>query len=164
MSLTEREVVDRIRTSLRESIDACKDLAVASWRGIPYDRLRTHLILVEGACRQLFVFREDARWLVFGLKMHEVHMLAGNWLRGYSKNGIHHTWTIGQTNEMFVKLAAELIIVLGVLDRLLEQRTGTAGPILPQPVDERRLGRPAYENRAKSKRGKLLVPPKYRTA
>ena len=103
------------------------------------------------------------RSLIRGLAL---PVLAGGWLRGYTKNGVHITWTVGHKNEMFIRLAAELTVVLGVLDKLLDQRTDTTQPILPKPVDEgRRLGRPAYEVRPKSKRiGGLLLPPKYRTA
>jgi hypothetical protein len=163
MSLQESEVVDRIRTSLREAIDASKTLAIASWRGVAYEKLRTHLGLVEGACRQLAIFREDYRWLNFGMRMAICHQMAGDRLRGYTKNGIHITWTMGHQNEWFIKLAAELTYIADVLDKLVTAKTERTGPILPVPQDDgRAMGERAREVRPQGKRGSLIVPPKYR--
>jgi hypothetical protein len=148
MSLQESEVVDRIRTSLREAIDASKTLAIASWRGVAYEKLRTHLGLVEGACRQLAIFREDYRWLNFGMRMAIC---------------IHITWTMGHQNEWFIKLAAELTYIADVLDKLVTAKTERTGPILPVPQDDgRAMGERAREVRPQGKRGSLIVPPKYR--
>lgn len=158
MSLSEHEIADRMRNSLRECIDASSKLAVLSIRGKQYERLRTHLHLVEGCCRQMAAYRDDARWLPFGMFMSNCHKLAGDWLRGHVKNGVLVVWSPGHMNQMFVQLATELTVVFEHLDKLVTAATGTTGPILPAPpAEERRVGRPGF-----LRRSKLIVPASYR--
>jgi len=162
MSLHESDIMDRLRSSTREAIQACRELSVQSRRGSPYETLRDNLVLIEGCCRQMAIYRDDGRWLPFGVFAANIHQRAGDWLRGYVKNGVHIIWTPGHINEAFVKLAGELAVVLEGLENLAVMKTGRRGPILPAtPAEERRMGRPAFDNRPK-KAQTLLLPPKYR--
>lgn len=144
MSLKESDVADRMRQSLREAIQACKELAVRSKKGSPYSNLRDALVVIEGCCRQMAVFREDATWLPFGVMMAECHRRAGGWLRGYTKNGVHIVWTPGHLNEMFVMLAGNLQGIAEVLDQKVTAKTNRVGIILPaSPGPTRRTGAPS---------------------
>lgn len=156
--LTELEVLDRLRESLREAVDACKDLAIRKQRQeAPYARLREHLRLIEGCCRQLGAFRGDTRWLPIGMMMGESHKSAGKWLRGYKKNGVHIVVAVGQMNEMFTRLGGNLMAIGVAVDRLAHERTDTTGPILPAaPAEERRIGRPSFETQ--KKKPTLILP------
>ena len=80
--LTEIEILDRMRSSLREAIQCANILASSPRKGPTYNKLREHLGLVEGCCRQMSAWREDTRWLPIGRLMAECHQKAGNWLRG----------------------------------------------------------------------------------
>jgi len=160
MSLTEPEIMSRMRSALVDAIEASKRLAIRSRLGQPYEMLRSNLLIIEGCCRQMAAFRGDYRWLPIGIAMAECHARAGGWLRGYTKNGIHIVLTAGHTNEAFVKLAAVLTTTLTGIDRLESQKTGALGPILPEtPPEERREGRPAL-----TRKSSLLLPAKYATA
>jgi len=168
--LLEHEILDRMRTSLREAIQASNDLAVRSRGGEAYDRLRDNLALVEGACRQMAMWRGDSRWLPFGMEMAEAHRRAGGWLRGYTKRVgntvVFIAWRAGTLNEAFVKLSAQLAMILDILDKMEKAKTGRVGIILPQTApEERRFGRPtlARPDRYSRKRG-LILPPRYRQA
>jgi hypothetical protein len=159
MSLTEPEVLDRLRTSLAEAIQASKDLAVRSRYGLPYQRLRDHLALIEGCCRQMAAFRGDGTWLPFGIYMAECHKRAGGWLRGYTSAGIHITYTPGQINQVFVTLAAQLTAIKDAVETKSDAKTGQLGPVLPAtPTEERRVGRPAFGTAPKSK---LILPRRF---
>lgn len=160
MSLTESEVIDRMKTSLGEAIQASSDLAVRSEGGRPYARLRDNLALIEGCCRQMAMFRGDGSWLPFGVYMAECHKRAGGWLRGYTKNGMHIVYAPGHLNEAFVSLAAQLTAIRQAVDVKQTAKTGTLGPVLPAtPSEERRVGRPAFSNKAK--RSALILPRRY---
>lgn len=131
--LTETEVIDRMRTSLREAIQASADLAVKSRKGPSYNKLREHLGLVEGACRQLAAFREDARWYNIGRLMAECHQKAGGWLRGWKdpKTGHRHHWRAGEKNRLFLMLEANLKAIDKAAETLRTAKTGRVGMILP---------------------------------
>lgn len=161
MSLQEAEVVDRLRSSIKEAIQASKDLSVRSRMGSPYDRLRDNLVMIEGCCRQMaLLYREDASWLPFGMYMAECHKRAGGWLRGYIKNGVHIRVADGQINEMFTTLAVQLEAILAAVEIKFTAKTGRVGSILPpRPAEERRMGRPAFAPRKKSS---LIIPARYR--
>lgn len=143
--LTETEVVDRLKTSLRIAGEAAMDLSIASRRGPIYSRLREHLLLIEGSCRQLSAMREDTRWLEIGVAMHKAHDMAGGWLRGYKHptTGMRVHFSAKTRNPLFVKLSHNLAMMLVGADSLLTRRTGMRGPILPGlPAYERRVGAP----------------------
>lgn len=155
--LTENEVLDRMRTSLGEAIQASRDLAIRSRYGAPYQRLRDHLSLIEGCCRQMAAFRGDATWLPLGIMMAECHKRAGGWIRGYSHQGVHIVMAPGQTNEVFLSLASKLSLMLGVVNAHAAAKTGTLGPVLPaKPLEERRVGRPAFSPPAR--KPALILP------
>lgn len=144
--LTEPEVLDRLKTAIGEAIQASKDLSIRSRYGLPYQRLRDNLVLIEGCCRQMGAFRGDASWLPFGVYMGECHKRAGGWLRGYHHNGIHIVYTPGVINQVFVKLAQQLTAILEVVEMKSTAATGQLGPVLPEtPSEERRMGRPAFK-------------------
>lgn len=161
--LTEVEILSRLRASLGEAIQASKDLAIKSRVGSPYSRLRDHLALIEGCCRQMAMWRGDYRWLPFGVAMANCHKRSGDMLRGHLEDGVFIPWSTGVINQNFVKLGAELGVVLEYLNTMATAKTGTLGPILPAtPAEERRVGRPAFQNMAK-RTPKLILPPRYRT-
>lgn len=158
--LTEQEVIDRMITSLREAMDASKALAVKSRKGPEYHKLREHLGLIEGCCRQLAAFREDSRYLNLGLVMEECHKSAGGWLRGYRVNGVKVMVAPGQLNEMFVRLYVNLEGILKGVDDMIRAKTQARGPIIVGLAPEtRRIGRPAFDNKPK-----LILPAKYAKA
>lgn len=159
--LTEQEVIDRMITSLREAMDASKALAIKSVRGPDYKKLREHLSLIEGCCRQLAAFREDTNYLNLGLRMEECHKAAGGWLRGYRKKGVKIMIAPGQMNEMFIRLYVNLEGILKGVSDMLNAKTGARGPIIVGlPQEMRRLGRPAFPSTA-PKAPALILPPKY---
>jgi hypothetical protein len=143
--LTEIEVIDRLRTSLRECIQCAANLAVTSRKGPEYNKLREHLHLVEGAARQLAVFRQDARWYNVAALMAQCHQKAGGWLRGWKdpRNGQRHHFNIGEKNRLFLMLEANLKAVDKAAELLRTQKTGRVGVILPNtPNMGRRIGTP----------------------
>ena len=154
--LTEHEILDRMKQSLRECMDASRDLAQHSRKGPSYKRLREHLSLVEGCCKQLAVFREDARYLNIGLMMEECHKKAGSWLRGYKVNGVRIVIAPGQINEMFARLYVNLEAMLAGLDLMTNAKTGVRGPIVPEPEQHRRIGRAV--NGYTPSQGGILLP------
>lgn len=161
MSLHEPEIIDKLRVSLGEAIQACKGLAIKSRIGSPYDRLRNALHDAEGCCRQMAMWRGDYRWLAFGVAMANCHKRSGDMLRGHLKDGVFIPWGPGIINENFINLGAELGVILAYLDTMATAKTGTLGPILPQmPAEERRFGRPAFQN-MQPRKTKLILPPRY---
>ncbi len=134
-ALTEIEIFDRMRESLRVSVQACHDLATLPAKGPNYDILRRHLKLVEGCCRQANYWRQDSRWLPIGLMMEEAHRRAGDWLRGLKMpDGSRRHLVAGELHPHFVKLAENLKAMLVMCERLKTARTGRRGIILPQPM------------------------------
>ncbi len=154
----EQEVMDRLRTSLMDAMEACKELAVYSRKGQPYDTLRKNLELAEGCCRQRGAFRGDSRWLPIGRVLGEAHKRSGDWLRGWKDpiTGARVMTAPGRVNKLFLMLAANLISIYEGADRLATSRTNTLGPILPDlPNETRRIGRPAFDVKPKSS---LILP------
>ena len=143
--LTEPDVILQMKHSLREAGQAALDLSVTSRKGPAYHKLREHLLLVEGCCRQLSVMREDTRWLNIGMAMHKAHELSGGWLRGFKHpiTGKRIAVAFGQKNILFIKLAENLAFLHTGAEEMLTKRTGILGPILPAiPTAERRVGAP----------------------
>lgn len=159
--LSEQEVIDRMITSLREAMDASRELAIKSVRGPNYKRLREHLGLIEGCCKQLAAFRGDSRYLNLSLVMEQCHKRAGDWLRGYREDGVRIIYAPGEMNKMFVMLYVNLEGILRGVSEMLHAKTGTAEPIVPKIVETRREGRPAFTLPSAKVAPKLIVPPKY---
>jgi hypothetical protein len=168
LGLQETEILDRLRQSTKEAVDSCKIISVSWERGSAYENLRDNLHMIDGCCRQMAMYRDDARWLPFGVFAANMHQRAGDWLRGYKDNGVlvtYYTQTKDRQrplNAAFIKLAAELTVILEGLEKLAVMKTGIRGMILPAtPSEERRAGRPGFVNT--SKNPGLIIPGKYRT-
>lgn len=157
-ALTEVEIFDRMMSSLKIAAECCDVLAKSSRKGPTYNRLREHLALIEGCCRQASAWREDTRWLGIGMMMAEAHKRAGGWLRGYKDpiTGLRVKTEVGQMNQLFVMLAANLRGLYDQVQLLKTKKTGTMGAILPEtPRAERRSGAPVGWRASK---GGILLP------
>lgn len=157
-ALTEVEIFDRMATSLREAAECCDILAKSSRKGPTYNRLREHLALIEGCCRQASTWREDTRWLGIGLIMAECHKKAGGWLRGYKDplTKVRQRTPVGEMNMLFVMLAVNLRGLYGQVEKLKTAKTGVMGMILPEtPAAARQSGAPVGWRASK---GGVLLP------
>ncbi len=162
MSLHEADILDRLRQSTKEAIDHCKTISVSWERGEAYSKLRDNLHEIDGCCRQMAMWRGDYRWLPFGVFAANMHQRAGDWLRGYVDDGVMVLYSPGTLNKAFVKLAAELGVILEGLETLVTMKSGLLGAVLPpKPSEERRSGRPGFVH--KTKKPALIIPAKYRT-
>lgn len=129
--LTETEIFDCIRSNARLAAEHCDDLARQPREGETYDRLRTELKLIEGACRQASAWRGDTRWLPLGLAMEEAHCRAGDWLRGCKVMGQRIRLAERHNFECFTALAKNLRTVAASMEKLQHARTNRRGMILP---------------------------------
>lgn len=132
-ALTEREIFDCLSTNFRLAAEDCEKLAVSPVRGAIYYSLREKLELLEGACRQASVWRQDTRWLQIGLMMAEAHKRAGDWLRGVKMPG--HMGRVrladGHIHPLFKRLAENLRAGEAKSTELRDKKTGRVGMILP---------------------------------
>ena len=150
--LTETEIVDRMRASFRSAIKhslALADLALAKLPvdGPSYPALRDELQLIEGCARQMSAWREDSRWLQFGLHAAECHRRSGNWLRA------KHPY------KLFRELATALEAMMRATDRLRLTRTNSIGAILPEPLPTNRERRQVQVSK-----GGIIFPPGFPAA
>lgn len=129
--LTEREIFDRLKGCLSEAARDCDFIAIQPSSGFYFERLRKNLKLAEGCCRQAAHWREDARWLVPGLKLEHAHQIARGWLHFPSV----------KAKKMFHTLAAALRQMKADIVRLETMATGVAGTILPAGIDVARSSR-----------------------
>lgn len=118
--LTEAEILDRLRSTLRQAIEHCEMLANLPARGPTYNAFRHELLDIEGCCRQMCYWRGDTRWLPIGLMMEEAHKRAGHWLRKHFPR------------PLFLKLAENLKALLIQCENTATKATGVIGPILPE--------------------------------
>lgn len=134
-ALTEREIFDCLSTNFRLAAEACERLAVIKRTGPTYSDLRDKLELLEGACRQAAVWRQDARWLQIGIMMAEAHKRAGDWLRGIKVAGspVRIKVADGHRHPLFLKLAENLRAGELKAIELRDKKTGRVGVILPRP-------------------------------
>ena len=131
-ALTEIEIFDCMAENLRLAAQDCELLATEPMKGFIYDRFRKSLKLVEGACRQASVWRQDTRWLPIGVQMSECHKRAGDWLRGVVQPDGHRApIPFGQKHPLFLKLAEILRALLKQVGSLRTSATGRTGMILP---------------------------------
>lgn len=109
-------------SSLGEAADHCKALAVQQNRikGQRYVKLREHLHLFEGCCRQAAAWRGDTRWLPLGHLAMDAHKRCGDWLRS-RQQGPH-----------FLKLAENLLLLRKAAQEMKDRATGKLGLILPE--------------------------------
>lgn len=139
--LSEREILDQLKSSLKESADYAYQLSIGK-RGKIYPKFMKAMGLAEGACRQIGHWREDARWFPFGLQIHDAQQRCGRWLREH------------QPAAKFAKLAEILREALKQAHALETKRTSKVGMILPKAKAADRESRPV------SMSG-LVLPPGY---
>lgn len=127
---TEHEIIECLKENLRLAAENADRLARHE-RGPVYVDLRRQLKLVEGACRQMAGWREDARWLPFGVKVGDARLRCGKWLRER------------QPEWRFRGLAEILRFAHTQALDLERKRTGRVGILLPpvQPAPIRTEGR-----------------------
>lgn len=156
-SLTETEIFDCLATNFRLAAQHADDLARLPAKGPTYRLFRDELKLIEGACRQASVWREDTRWLKIGLMMAEAHKRAGGWLRGIkAPDGSKRSLRAGELHPLFTHLADNLRAGLAAADRVRTAATGRIGMILPEVArGPHRDTRPAGWNATPSG---LIVP------
>lgn len=132
-ALTETEIFDCLKTNFRLAAEHCENLAKLPRKGPSYVRLRESLKLVEGACRQAAMWRDDTRWLRIGLMMAEAHDRAGTWLRGIKRpNGQRVKLAEGHMHPLFMKLAEHLRTLAVKAEDFRTRSTGRTGILLPQ--------------------------------
>lgn len=119
--LRESEIMERLVTSFREAAEHCEALALQQNRvaGQRYVKLREHLMLIEGACRQAAMWRDDSRWLQIGVYASDCHKKCGDWLRFKTRG------------RMFGKLAENMRMMLKAAQEMKDRATGVRGAILP---------------------------------
>ena len=136
--LAEHEVLDRLHTEFGAAARDCELLARLPARGPTYNRFRHTLRVIEGHCRVMGFYREDARWLPLGIAMAEAHKRAGNWLRTHPR-----TENSNLAHPLFLWLAENLRAGAKACERLQTKATGRRGMILPKTRSEvRTAGRP----------------------
>ncbi len=127
MFVSEREIISCMKENFRLSAECCDLLAVVPARGLVYERLRAHLSLIEGCCRQVAWYRGDTRWLPMGMLMEQAHRRSGNWLRTMPR-----TENVNTAHPLFLKLAENLRAGQRMAERLETAATGKLGLILPE--------------------------------
>jgi len=125
--ITEREVFATLKENFRLAAEACELLATVPARGPVYDGFRRRLQLLEGCCRQIGWYRQDARWLELGLMMEKAHRISGHWLRTMPR-----TTTENDAHPLFKKLAENLRAGEKSAQALETKATGVRGLILPR--------------------------------
>lgn len=131
--LTEAEIFDCLTTNFRLAAEDCEKLARSPRKGPTYQSLRDKLELLEGACRQASVWRQDTRWLDIGLYMAKAHDLSLEWLRGIRAGpGLPRVKLApGHIHPLFVKLAENLRAAQAKAEQFRTKATGKIGTILP---------------------------------
>lgn len=132
--LTEVEVWDRLRTSLRAAIDLSKKLAFIPAQGPNYQQLIIELQYVEDASRQMGAMRSDMRWHRFGYEMASFHQRAGDIIRSYG------------ARQIFLRMAKTMEFMLARVDELKTAKTGRLGMILPKVQALHRDTRPVHHS------------------
>ena len=132
-ALTEREIFDCLSTNFRLAAEDCEKLARSPRKGAAYSSLRDRLELLEGACRQASVWRQDTRWLSIGMCMAEAHKRAHGWLMGIKiEGGPRIKIAPGHMHPLFLKLAGNLRLGQKKAEELRDKRTNRVGMILPE--------------------------------
>ncbi len=132
-NLTEHELWDHLRTTLRSAINHCGLLATLPSMGPTYNAMITELAEIEGSARMLGFYRRDARWNAFSLEMERFHQRIGDAIRA------HNARTI------FLHMQGMMQGALDVAEKVKDAKTGRRGPILPvvKPGPHRET-RPVY--------------------
>lgn len=160
MNVTESEILSLLHQTFRIAAEHCDALAVLPARGPTYRALCRELQTAENCCRQVAYYRQDTRWLTFGMYMEGAHKRAGNWLRDRSMPRTHNS---NLAHPLFVKLAENLRYGLERVEELQNKKTGIVGMILPavKPAPTRTSGRLIQVRRS---HGSLILPPGYEAA
>lgn len=123
--LTEAEILTRHSQSLKEAKDQClwlsqnADPDKIAPRARRYRGLQQALKELEGTCRQLAQFRQDARWIKLGV-------LYAKAMRTVTKIYEHQNWLA------FKELTQLFDNGIVRMEELATAKTGTVGPILPK--------------------------------
>lgn len=165
-ALSESEIFGCLSTNFRLAAEDAEKLAVLHRKGPTYRRFRDELDLIEGACRQASVWRQDTRWLQIGLLMAAAHKNAGEWLRGIKVEGqpMRVPLAPGHKHPLFMRLAETLRACQILAENLRDKKTGRVGMILPKPkaAPIRTQGRPSQillpAHLCQTKSG-LILPP-----
>lgn len=119
-NLSETDIFDRLRTSLRAAIQHTKDLAFLPAQGPTYLKLIEELKLIEGAARQAQFWRQDMRWGVVANEMEAFHQKIGQAIRSH------------QARRIFLRMAEMMQFFLDRANELQNAKTGRMGAILPK--------------------------------
>lgn len=139
--LTEKEILLCLKENLRLAAEGCDKLASGD-RGTVYIEFRAQMKLIEGCCRQMSGWREDTRWLPFGLKVAEAQQKCGRWIRERQPG-----WRFKGLGEILRNAYVQAL-------ELETKRTGRSGIILPKPAPLIRDSRPVSQ---------IILPPGYNT-
>lgn len=118
--LSEHEIWDRLRTSLRTAIDLCGRLAIEPGQGPNYLQMIKELEMLEGASRQFAFCRSDIRWTKFGFEMHRFRQRIGDAIRA------HHS------RDIFLHMQKMMRQGLVIADKMKDAKTGRLKAILPK--------------------------------
>lgn len=122
--LSENEIVSRHIQALGECRGACQELGrhadpdYLALKGGHYRQLKQSLEALEGTCRQLSMFREDARWLALG-------MIYAKTLRIAQRAYVEERWS------KFTALIGMFHNGLVQMNDLKDRATGRIGSIIP---------------------------------
>ena len=119
---SEQEIKDCWRTNMLSAASEARLLVILPAQGATFVRMREHLSLAEGACRQMAHWREDARWLYLAPKMEQLHQMTRLMI-------VSH-----YASPLFTILAHLLEKLVSAADLLENKKTGRVGMILPEPL------------------------------
>lgn len=132
-TLTEHEIWNHLRETLRSAISHCGQLAILPAMGATYRAMITELQDIEGSARMFGFYRRDARWNAFSLEMAAFHRRIGDAIRA------HHARTIFKTMQGMMQGA------LDYAEKVQSAKTERRGPILPKlKAAAHRDTRPVY--------------------
>lgn len=159
-ALSEIEIFSCLTENLRLAAEDAESLARSPEKGAIYNQFRQRLLLIEGACRQASLWRQDTRWLPLGKLMAEAHQKAGGWLRGYKdEHGQRVQFAEGVRNPLFLMLAENLRAAHKGAQHLKDNATGRRGMILPDVLPgPHRDTRPVSLSGLNVSKGGLIVP------
>ena len=159
-ALTEVEIFDCLTSNLRRAADMAERLGREPKKGPNYLEFRAAVRLVESACKQVSVWRQDTRWLAVAFKMAECHKRAGDWLRGIKMpSGGRRLLRQGELHPVFMALAGALRAYAKDVDNLRNRKTGKSGMILPKPLEgPHRDTRPVHVSGVHFTPSGLIIP------
>lgn len=128
-ALQEIEIFSCLSENFSLAAERCEQLAWHPRRGFVYNDMRNSLRLVEGACRQAALYRDDTRWLQYGMAMGWAHKKAGAWMRSSATKDARKV-----VHPLFAKLADTLRMLAHEAERLKTAATGRMGIILPDEL------------------------------